>query len=144
MAEEAQKRVQTEVNKFLTNLDQTCLRKMQVQMFQCSAKCCENNQASMEQVASCVEDCSSKFRKAQSYISNEMSGFLKRLERCALQCQDQIHDQMNADTTDDQMKRYETQFESCVIRCADDTIKVMPDLFRKIKGIIDKEAYHKA
>ena len=79
MAEEAQKRVQTEVNKFLTNLDQTCLRKMQVQMFQCSAKCCENNQASMEQVASCVEDCSSKFRKAQSYISNEMSGFLVRI-----------------------------------------------------------------
>lgn len=76
MAEEAQKRVQAEVNKFLTNLDQTCLRKMQVQMFQCSAKCCENNNASMEQVASCVEDCSSKFRKAQSYISNEMSGFL--------------------------------------------------------------------
>ncbi|KAI7693187.1 Uncharacterized protein SSS_01600 [Sarcoptes scabiei] len=97
----------------------------------------------MEQVASCVENCSTKFRKSQSFISNEMAGFLKRLERCALQCQDSIKDQISSETTNDQMKRYETQYETCVIKCADDTIKVMPNLHQRIKKTIENEINRK-
>ena len=44
-------------------------------MFACSTKCCENTVSSTEQVARCVEDCSSRFRKSQSYISNELNEF---------------------------------------------------------------------
>lgn len=65
------------------------------------------------------------------------------MERCALQCQDNIHDQINADTTDEQMQKFNSQFQTCLIKCADDTIKILPDLFKKIKGVIEKEAYHK-
>lgn len=51
---------------------------------------------------------------------------------------------MTADTTDQQMKKFEGQFDQCVVKCADDTLKVLPDMFKKMKDIIAKEAYHKA
>ena len=65
------------------------------------------------------------------------------MERCALQCKDDIRDKMTADTTDDQMDHFQKQYESCVIKCADNTVKVLPDLFKRMKSIITKEAYHK-
>jgi len=51
---------------------------------------------------------------------------------------------MTADTTDQQMKKLESQFEQCVMKCADDTSKMLPDMFKKMKDIIAKGAYHKA
>lgn len=43
-------------------------------MFQCSADCCGSKSDSTEQVANCVEGCSTEFRKAQTYIGNELTG----------------------------------------------------------------------
>ena len=143
MAQDAQRRVQDGVTKLLGDLDSTVLRKIQQQTFQCSADCCVSKSATSEEVATCVENCSLKFRKAQNYITNELTGFQGRLERCALTCQDSIRDKMTADTTDQQMKKLEGQFDQCVVKCADDTLKVLPDMFKKMKDIISKEAYHK-
>ena len=66
------------------------------------------------------------------------------MERCALVCQDNVRIKMTADTTDQQMKQYEGQFEQCVVKCANDTTKLLPDMFKKMKDIIAKGAYHKA
>ncbi|XP_017462075.1 PREDICTED: protein FAM136A-like, partial [Rhagoletis zephyria] len=123
MAQEAQKRVQEGVTKLLGDLDSAVLRKMQQETFQCSANCCADKAASSEQVANCVESCSTRFRKAQTYITNELTGLQGRLERCALSCQDSVRDKMTAETTDQQMKKFEGQFEQCVMKCADDTGK---------------------
>ncbi len=51
---------------------------------------------------------------------------------------------MTAETTDQQMKKFEGQFEQCVMKCADDTGKVLPEMFKKMRDIIQKDAYHKA
>lgn len=51
---------------------------------------------------------------------------------------------MTAETTDDQMNMFKQQFEGCVIKCADDTVRTLPTLFTKMKSIIENDAYHKA
>ena len=44
-------------------------------MYQCSAKCCENKNLSVDDVQRCIEDCSQKVNKAQSYLQLEIESF---------------------------------------------------------------------
>lgn len=70
--------------------------------------------------------------------------FQGRLERCAHSCEDGIRVKMTADTTDKEMGQLQSRFDSCVARCGDDTIKLLPEMFKKMNSLIEKEAYHKA
>ena len=44
-------------------------------MHKCAAKCCENDQASMEATHECISNCSTKLNSAQSYVERELTGF---------------------------------------------------------------------
>lgn len=43
----------------------------QADMHHCAAKCCENNNLSIERVHQCVENCSVSLNNAQKYIQGE-------------------------------------------------------------------------
>ena len=47
-------------------------------MYQCSAKCCENSKATLEDVQSCIDTCSKDVNKAQAYLQNEIEMFQVR------------------------------------------------------------------
>lgn len=63
-------------------------------MHQCSAACCEDQNASIERVQQCVERCSIPLNKAQDYVQKEIQHTQSRLQRCVMQCNDEIKDKM--------------------------------------------------
>ncbi|OBS81050.1 hypothetical protein A6R68_20735 [Neotoma lepida] len=44
-------------------------------MFRCSASCCEDNQASMQQVHQCIERCHAPLAQAQALVTSELERF---------------------------------------------------------------------
>lgn len=44
-------------------------------MHRCSAKCCENQTASIDDVQRCVESCAGPLTKAQNYMQQEVENF---------------------------------------------------------------------
>lgn len=44
-------------------------------MHECSAKCCANEQATLEETHSCIEKCSGNVHVAQNYVQKEVGGF---------------------------------------------------------------------
>ncbi|XP_059497108.1 protein FAM136A isoform X2 [Stegostoma tigrinum] len=47
-------------------------------MFQCSADCCENANASMEEVHQCIERCHAPLAQAQATVTGELERFQYR------------------------------------------------------------------
>lgn len=51
-------------------------------MFRCSAVCCENPKASMQQVHQCIERCHTPLAQAQAIVTQELERFQVRTVRC--------------------------------------------------------------
>lgn len=51
-------------------------------MFRCSATCCEDQRASMQQVHRCIERCHEPLAQAQALVTGELERFQVR-DRCA-------------------------------------------------------------
>lgn len=47
-------------------------------MFRCSASCCEDNQASMQQVHRCIDRCHEPLAQAQALVTSELEKFQVR------------------------------------------------------------------
>uniref|UniRef100_A0A8C8UGY2 Protein FAM136A n=1 Tax=Peromyscus maniculatus bairdii TaxID=230844 RepID=A0A8C8UGY2_PERMB len=81
MAEVQQLRVQEAVDAMVKSVERENIRKMQGLMFRCSANCCEDNQASMQQVHQCIERCYVPLAQAQALVTSELERFQDRLAR---------------------------------------------------------------
>jgi hypothetical protein len=130
--EGAQASVEDAISKMVNSLDTGCLRKMQFDMYSCSAKCCENRKASLDDVQRCIDNCSTDVNKAQNYLQNEIEMFQNRLQRCAMSCQDKIRDTLPAKPTDKDMTSGRANLEKCVIECAQSHVELVPGLTKKI------------
>ncbi|XP_012289350.2 protein FAM136A isoform X2 [Aotus nancymaae] len=75
MAELQQLRVQEAVDSMVKSLEKENIRKMQGLMFRCSASCCEDSQASMQQVHQCIERCHAPLAQAQALVTSELEKF---------------------------------------------------------------------
>ncbi|KAI8787719.1 protein FAM136A-like [Biomphalaria glabrata] len=128
----AQARVEEAISKMVNSLDTECLRKMQVDMYQCSAKCCQDSKASLEDVQRCIDNCSKDVNKAQAYLQNEIEIFQNRLQRCAMSCQDKIRDELPAKPSDRDVEKTRHTLEKCVIQCADKHVELVPALTKKM------------
>ena len=99
-------------------------------MFRCSANCCEDTQASMQQVHQCIESCHAPLAQAQALVTSELERFQDRLARCTMHCNDKAKDSMEAGTKELQVKR---QLDSCVAKCVDDHMHLIPTMTKKMK-----------
>lgn len=136
MAEAAQARVQEAVNNLVDELDKSKLRKLQGDMHRCAAACCDRGDSTLEQVHRCIEDCSSRVSSAQNVIQSELNNFQERLQRCVLQCQDKVRDQILPTTTENQAKAFRGDYERCVVQCADDHVDLVPGLLKRMKDTV--------
>ncbi|XP_058050811.1 protein FAM136A isoform X1 [Ahaetulla prasina] len=75
MAEAQQLRVQEAIDSMVQGLEREHIRKMQGLMFRCSATCCENQRASMQQVHQCIERCHAPLAQAQALVTQELERF---------------------------------------------------------------------
>lgn len=71
MVEEQRTRVEEAMTNMVNEVDKLHLRTMQADMHRCAAKCCENNNLSIERVHQCVENCSVSLNNAQKYVQGE-------------------------------------------------------------------------
>uniref|UniRef100_A0A8C5K910 Protein FAM136A n=1 Tax=Jaculus jaculus TaxID=51337 RepID=A0A8C5K910_JACJA len=130
MAEVQQLRVEETVDATVKNVERENIRKMQGLMFWCSAGCCEDNQASMQQVHQCIERCHAPLAQAQALVTSEMEKFQDRLARCTMDCSDKARDAMGAGNKELHVKR---QLDSCVAKCVDDHMHLIPMMTKKMK-----------
>ncbi|XP_051046929.1 protein FAM136A-like [Phodopus roborovskii] len=110
------------------SMERENIRKMKGLMFPCSANCCEDNQASMQQVHQCIEGCHAPL--AQALVTSELERFQDRLARCTMHCNDKAKDSIDAGNKELQVKR---QLDSCVAKCVDDHIHLIPTMTKKKK-----------
>ncbi|NXF21982.1 F136A protein, partial [Rhodinocichla rosea] len=75
MAEAAQGRVQAAVESAVQGLEREQIRGMQGAMFRCSARCCEDAAASMQEVQRCIERCHAPLARAQAIVTAELEHF---------------------------------------------------------------------
>ncbi|XP_072042356.1 protein FAM136A-like [Amphiura filiformis] len=122
------------VTDMVTQLDKDVFRKMQIKMYQCSAKCCENQQSSMEAVQSCVQNCQRPVASAQEYMQKELEDFMERLQRCSLQCQDDVKDKLSPSTPSNEIEKIKSRLETCLVQCGERHTALLPGMTKRMKS----------
>ncbi|XP_037227688.1 protein FAM136A [Falco rusticolus] len=130
MAEAAQGRVQAAVEGAVQALERERIRGMQGAMFRCSARCCEDSAASMQQVQRCIERCHAPLAQAQAIVTAELEHFQDRLSRCTLHCNDKARDALEAGGTE---ARVRGQLDACLATCGDDHLRLVPAMAKKMQ-----------
>ncbi|RZF44929.1 hypothetical protein LSTR_LSTR013119 [Laodelphax striatellus] len=140
MVEEQKRRLENEFHRLLDDLDKSHLRKLQYDMHMCAAQCCQTKDGTMEQVHQCMKNCNIPVDNAQTVVQNEVSSIQTRLERCIMQCNDDVRDDMSPNPTSAEMTKYNQKFESCASKCFDNVLLNIPKLANKITQKL-KDAY---
>lgn len=141
MVEEQRRRVEENMNNMVEEIDKSYLRKMQGDMHRCAATCCDNEVYSVQKVHNCIENCSTSLNKAQQYIQKEFERSQNRLQRCILDCNDKIKDQMGPNPTQKEVDRYSDDFEKCATKCVDNYCEVLPSLEKTMKKVLSNKSY---
>ncbi|XP_071793475.1 protein FAM136A-like [Asterias amurensis] len=132
------KRVDDSVTSMVNDLDQEAFRQMQKNMYLQSARCCDNTQASMPEVQQCIERCSQPLQAAQNYMQSEMSDFMDRLQRCGMQCQDNVKDRIHPSASPLEVDKLKGELENCVIQCGDKHISLLPIMKKRMLENLSK------
>ncbi|XP_037504089.1 protein FAM136A [Rhipicephalus sanguineus] len=133
MAEDAAQRVQTAVGNMVKDLDNSCLRKILGNMHRCAVKCCDDSSLSMDGARTCIVNCSEPLNKAQDKVEGELGNFQDRIQMCVKQCENDVRDQMSSKTTEAEASKLKDQYSSCVVKCADKHIALLPQMHRRMK-----------
>ncbi|XP_026466977.1 protein FAM136A-like [Ctenocephalides felis] len=136
MVERQRQQIEYEITKMVDEMDKEYLgryRLVEADMHRCAAKCCEDKDSSLSSVQSCVERCRRAFDKG------ELEGFQGRLQRCVMQCNDDIKDMMGPTPSDKDVDKFTHKFESCAIKCVDKHIELLPQMMKAMKHVLSKE-----
>ena len=74
-------------------------------MHRCAAKCCDNRELSLESVQKCVENCASPLNYAQNYVQKELEQLQNKLQRCVMDCNDDIRVKMGPNPTEAEVRK---------------------------------------
>ncbi|XP_055379470.1 protein FAM136A [Condylostylus longicornis] len=138
MIEQQRQRIEQEITKVVDDTDKEYLRKMQVEMHRCAAKCCEDQNSSVDVVQRCVERCTTPVTRAQRFVQNELESYQQRLQRCVMQCNDDIRAEMSPNPNETEVARYTDKFERCAIKCVDKHLGQIPQLMKTIRSVLSK------
>ncbi|XP_032683243.1 protein FAM136A-like [Odontomachus brunneus] len=141
MVEQQRKRVEDHMTKIVEEIDKSILRKMQRDMHRCAASCCENETYTIHKVHNCVENCSTSLHKAQQYVQGEFDRVQNRLQRCIMECNDNIKDKVGPNPTQTEVDRYGDEFEKCATKCVDSYCELLPSLEKTMKKVLSKNEF---
>ncbi|VDN57958.1 unnamed protein product [Dracunculus medinensis] len=111
------------------------MRDIQKKMFICSSHCCEDNSISREEVETCIDRCNASMKKIQNVIEKELTAFQGQLSRCALSCYDRLVQKYGPEPEKykaEETALFSSQLEKCVSTCADDHVKLLPQIKERI------------
>ncbi|KAK9875355.1 hypothetical protein WA026_007753 [Henosepilachna vigintioctopunctata] len=138
MVEEQRQRIEQEMTKMINDLDLHYLRKMQADMHRCAAKCCDNDKISLEGVQKCVDNCSVNLNWTQNYVQTQLTQLQNKLQRCVMDCNDDIKVKMGPKPSDSEVEKFTALFENCAKNCVDKQLDYMPSLLKKMKSDISR------
>nr|XP_058140571.1 protein FAM136A-like [Dasypus novemcinctus] len=94
----------------------------------CRTSCCEESQASLQQVHEGIECCHAPLAQAQALVTSKLEKFQDCLAGCTLCCNDWI----DAGSKEVQVMLH---LESCVIKCGDDHMHLIPSMTKKMESL---------
>ncbi|XP_045472747.1 protein FAM136A-like [Harmonia axyridis] len=144
MVEEQRQRIEQEMTKMINELDLLYIRKIQGDMHRCAAKCCDNNKISLEGVQKCVENCSTTLNWTQNYVQTNLNMFQNKLQRCVMDCNDDIKVKMGPNPNDSEVDKFTALFENCAKNCVDRQMEYLPSLLKKMKRDIAENVKDKS
>ncbi|XP_003741187.1 protein FAM136A [Galendromus occidentalis] len=136
MAADASQRVQKAMENAFDEIDKAKVRRVQRDMHLCAAKCCDDSTKSAEQVHNCIENCQDSFTSIRGIIAKEFSHFQRKLELCAKKCESDMRDTIPVKATQADVDKYSKQFDSCIVKCADENIDGIPTMLRRLKELL--------
>ena len=77
-----------------------------------------------------MERCHVPPAQAQALVTRELEKFQDCLARCTMRCKDKGKESIDAGSRELQVKQ---QLESCVTKCVDDHMNLIPSLTKKMK-----------
>jgi hypothetical protein len=102
------------------------------------AACYDRKNASAQEIQNCVQGCNRKVEVVHNIIQNEMGQLQNRLERCSMNCQDEVRDKMaGKDNTPANMELAEKHAMNCTGQCVDKHIALLKSIQYKIESDIN-------
>uniref|UniRef100_A0A2I3GUL5 Protein FAM136A n=1 Tax=Nomascus leucogenys TaxID=61853 RepID=A0A2I3GUL5_NOMLE len=122
--------VQEAVESMVKSLERENIWQMHCLMFPCSTSCCEDSQASMQQVHQCMELRHVPLAEAQALVTSELEKFQDHLVQCTTHCNDKAKDSIDAGSKELQVKQ---KLDGGVTKCVDDHRHLIPTMTEKMK-----------
>ncbi|MEE6517823.1 hypothetical protein FKM82_028324 [Ascaphus truei] len=133
MAEEQQTRLQSAVDVMVKNLERENIRKMQVRRSPQICYCL-GGQKGVEEAGHGVNRRQNLgHTHTHTHTRNELERFKDRLARCTMHCNDKAKDAFESGNKEAQVK---VQLETCVIKCVDEHMNLIPSMTRKLKDAL--------
>lgn len=132
--EQVQERVKSAVDSLVDDLDKKYFREMQRKVYLCSADCCTKKD-SRQGIETCVDRCNNPLQKVQNVLEHELGTLQQQMSRCAMTAYDKAVQQLGPDPSkysDSQMKTFQDKIEAGVHVCADDHLKLLPQIKARI------------
>lgn len=61
-----------------------------------------------------------------------------KLQRCVMDCNDQVKDKMPPNPSEEVIAKYTSEFERCAVKCVDNSMSTLPNLFKTMKSVLLK------
>lgn len=130
-------KVEKSVESMLQSIQKQHLLPRQKDAFLCSARCCDTA-SSLQDVQSCVEQCSQVVAAAQRVVMTELQEFQERFQRCAQRCQDVAKDALPVSPTEKDHANATQKMYDCVETCANESLSKIPKMQQGIEAKMKK------
>uniref|UniRef100_A0A1B6CYS9 Protein FAM136A n=1 Tax=Clastoptera arizonana TaxID=38151 RepID=A0A1B6CYS9_9HEMI len=139
MLEQYRKKIEVSLKDAVEEIDRTSFRKKRIDMFKCSIKCCEDTSLTSEESQECLTNCSVHYQECMAHVQSEMNKLQNRMQRCIMQCNDDVSDNIGSNPTQLQMENYRNQFQSCAATCVNKYMGIIPEFVSRMKEVLSKD-----
>ncbi|XP_037946646.1 protein FAM136A-like [Teleopsis dalmanni] len=136
MLELQRKRVERALAGMVDKLYKSNLRQLQMEMHVCSAKCCEDENGSIDSVSKCIEKCTRPLVRAQEYLQSEFVEFQTQLQSCVAECNVSNHGNAAKFMDEAELEKFRARFEKCATKCVDKQLSLIPTMLKTMETVL--------
>jgi hypothetical protein len=104
-----QQLLQNSLTSIVNTIEQTRLRPLQRESFVCSAKCCDDPNATKQTFQHCLQNCNLGVQRANQSVQHELQRFQQRIQRQAQECQESARDMQMGGANDTDTQTHYTE-----------------------------------
>mmetsp|Transcript_70291 Transcript_70291/g.138019 ORF Transcript_70291/g.138019 Transcript_70291/m.138019 type:complete len:141 (-) Transcript_70291:46-468(-) len=135
--EAKQAELQREVDSMLGKIDMERIRPFSKAMYLRMAECYNNKSATTNDIERCLGEVSAPAQLAQSVVQNELGAFQQRLQRCMMECKDEVTDKYRNIDANNQGAA-QAMYDKGAVKCADKHLGMMRSLKTNIEQKLDE------